>query len=153
MNHQQPSGDVRSQCQPPSTALSPSLLGQQPDDDDDDTEGTIIYPPIIDVLERMDVTMPLLNMPQYEAVLIEHGIAYVNNAVGISDRWFVDVVGMPIGVMHSFFDLTRRSIQQARKGKGRAGKIYGERYDSESSDKENYDPKVSSYRRQQSVEV
>jgi hypothetical protein len=147
MAREQPLGDVHGQrhINTTSTALSPSLLGQPCDDD---TDETIIYPPIIDVLQEMHVTMPLLNMPQYEAVLIEHGIAYANNAVGISDHWFIDVIHMPIGVTRSFFDTIRRFIRRARKGKGNA--ING-------IDKENCDP--NSYirrrqiRRQQSVEV
>ncbi|KAJ8582876.1 hypothetical protein M405DRAFT_846184 [Rhizopogon salebrosus TDB-379] len=141
----QPLGDVHGRHEVNTSTvlslLSPSLLGQQCDDDDNDE--TITYPPIIDVLEGMDVTMPLLNMPQYEAVLIEHGIAYVNNAVGIPHHWFVDVIGMPLGVMRSFFDVTRRFIQRARKGKARAVR---NRYDPD-GDKENYEP------RQQSAEV
>jgi hypothetical protein len=145
---EQPLGDIYGRHRvSTSTSLSPSLFGQQSDDDDDET---ITYPPIIDVLEGMDVTMPLLNMPQYEAVLIEHGIAYVNNAVGISDHWFVDVIGMPIGVMRSFFDVTRRFIQRARKGKARAAV---NRYDLD-GDKENYDPNTyRTFAREQSVEV
>lgn len=58
------------------------------------TKSIYEYPPIIDVLQEMDQTMPLLNMPQYEAALIEHGIAYVNAVVGISNQLFVDVIGM-----------------------------------------------------------
>ncbi|KAG2749318.1 hypothetical protein P692DRAFT_20732641 [Suillus brevipes Sb2] len=88
----------------------------------DDVDGVIEYPPIIDVLQEMDQTMPLLNMPQYEAALIEHGIVYVNAVVGISDQLFVDVIGMPIGVIQSFFNVVRRLIKQANKGKERAKK-------------------------------
>ncbi|KAG1771527.1 hypothetical protein EDD22DRAFT_947961 [Suillus occidentalis] len=98
-----------------SFALSTSLIS-------DDVDRVIEYPPIIDVLQEMDQTMPLLNMPQYEAALIEHGIAYVNAVVGISDQLFVDVIGMPIGVIRSFFNVVCRLIKHANKGKGWAKK-------------------------------
>jgi hypothetical protein len=45
----------------------------------------------------MDIAMPLLDMPQHEAVLVEHGIAYASNAVGISDHWLF-TWEMPPGV-------------------------------------------------------
>ncbi|KAG1905524.1 uncharacterized protein F5891DRAFT_1183466 [Suillus fuscotomentosus] len=57
----------------------------------------ITYPPITDVLREMDATMPLLHMSQYEDSLLSHGVAYVNGVVGLSDEFFVDVVGMPMG--------------------------------------------------------
>jgi hypothetical protein len=147
---EQPLGDARTGQYRlnTSTAISPSLLS------DDDDDSNMIYPPIINVLREMDVAMPLLDMPQYEAVLVEHGIAYVNNAVGISDHWFTDVIHMPIGVIHSFFNVTRRLIRHARKGKERAVDTDSEMYYDPDEDKENYGSNMyGTLRRQQSTEV
>jgi hypothetical protein len=108
----------------------------------DDDESNTIYPPIIDVLREMDIAMPLLDMPQYEAVLVEHGIAYVNNVVGIYDHWFIDVIHVPIGVIRSFFNVTRRLIRRARESKD------------PDEGEENYGSNVrGDWRRQQSGEV
>jgi hypothetical protein len=60
---------------------------------------TITYPPITNVLCEMDLMMPLLHMSQYKDNLLGNGIAYVNGVIGISDKFFVDVVGMPMGVI------------------------------------------------------
>lgn len=106
-----------------------SFLGHWHDDDEDEF---ITYPPITDVLQEMDYEMPLLNMAQYEANLLAHGIAYVNGVIGIVDNFFIDVVGMPIGVVRSFLKVTNRLIQRAKKGKAKAGRRYHS-----SSDKEN----------------
>jgi hypothetical protein len=53
----------------------------------------------------MDIAMPLLDMPQHEAVLVEHGIAYASNAVGISDHAWVSVIHP-----HSHFQLPVKYI-------------------------------------------
>ncbi|KAI6042355.1 hypothetical protein EDC04DRAFT_2600945 [Pisolithus marmoratus] len=45
------------------------------------------------VLQEMHKTMPHLNMPQYEDNLVSNGVAYVNMADGISEDFFVDIVG------------------------------------------------------------
>jgi hypothetical protein len=58
-------------------------------------------------------------MSQYENMLISHGVAYVNGIIGISDDFFVDVIGMPVGVVHSFLAVAYRLIRRARKGKAR----------------------------------
>ncbi|KAI6115825.1 hypothetical protein EDD16DRAFT_1704463 [Pisolithus croceorrhizus] len=73
-----------------------SFLGHWHDDGEDEF---ITYPPITDVLQEMDYEMPLLNMAQYKANLLAHGIAYVNSVIGIVDNFFIDVVGMPIGIV------------------------------------------------------
>ncbi|KAG1836402.1 hypothetical protein DFJ58DRAFT_734999 [Suillus subalutaceus] len=95
----------------------------------DEDDEFITYPPITDVLCEMDVTMPLLHMSQYEDDLLNHGVAYVNSMIGLSDEFFVNVVGMPMGVIRSFLKVTHRLIQHAKKGKGRA---------TNNDDKENY---------------
>ena len=134
---EQPLGDACGQYRSStSTAISPSLLIG------DDDESNTIYPPIINVLHEMDIAMPLLDMPQYEAVLVEHGIAYVNNVVGIYDHWFIDVIHMPISVIRSFFNVTRRLIRRARESKD------------PDEGEENYGSNVrGDWRRQQSGEV
>jgi hypothetical protein len=135
---EQPLGDARGQYRlNTSTAISPSLLSG------DDDESNTIYPPIINVLREMDIVMPLLDMPQYEAVLVEHGIAYVNNVVGISDHWFIDVIHMPIGVIRSFFNVTRRLIRRAREGKGGVVNTDSERHYDPDEDEEDYGSDVS----------
>lgn len=90
----------------------------------------------------MDATMPLLHMSQYKDSLLSHGVAYVNGVIGLSDEFFVDVVGMPMGVIRSFLKVTHRLIRYARKGKGRAT--------NSNDDKENYDQCGC---REQSVEI
>lgn len=108
----------------------------------DEDDEFIAYPPITDVLREMDATMPLLHMSQYKDSLLSHGVAYVNGVIGLSDEFFVDVVGMPMGVIRSFLKVTHRLIRYARKGKGRAT--------NSNDDKENYDQCGC---REQSVEI
>ncbi|KAG1811447.1 uncharacterized protein BJ212DRAFT_1483693 [Suillus subaureus] len=72
----------------------------------DEDDEFITYPPITDILHEMDVMMPLLHMSQYKDDLLNHGVTYVNNVIGLSDEFFVDVVGMPMGVIQSFLKVT-----------------------------------------------
>ncbi|KAG1866763.1 hypothetical protein F4604DRAFT_1682826 [Suillus subluteus] len=74
----------------------------------DEDDEFITYPPITDVLCEMDVTMPLLHMSQYKDDFLNHGVAYVNSVIDLSDEFF---------------------CQCCWKGKGRATK---------NDDKENY---------------
>ena len=105
-------GDIGGQCHINTSRVFSTLVFC----DDDEF---IMYPPITEVLQDMDTTMPLLNMPQYEDVLVSNGVAYVNGIIGISDEFFVNIIGMPVGVVHSFLTVANRLIQQARKGKAR----------------------------------
>ncbi|KAG2145007.1 hypothetical protein BD769DRAFT_1382842 [Suillus cothurnatus] len=72
----------------------------------DEDDEYLTYPPITNVLHEMDIMMPLLHMSQYEDDLLSHGVAYVNSVIGLSDEFFVDVVGMPMGVIWSFLKVT-----------------------------------------------
>jgi hypothetical protein len=72
----------------------------------DEDDECLTCPPITNVLHEMDIMMPLLHMSQYEDDLLSHGVAYVNSVIGLSDKFFVDVVGMPMGVIWSFLKVT-----------------------------------------------
>ncbi|KAG1732555.1 hypothetical protein EDB19DRAFT_1911944 [Suillus lakei] len=108
----QPLGDIGGQRQ-----INTSRLFSTPIFSEDDE--FIVYPPITEALQEMDITMPLLNMSQYKNMLISNGVAYVNGIIGISDDFFVDIIGMPVGVVHSFLAVAHRLIRWARKGKAR----------------------------------
>ncbi|KIO04230.1 hypothetical protein M404DRAFT_144024 [Pisolithus tinctorius Marx 270] len=115
----------------PSLAMQ-YLTGPAPDEDDI----FAVYPSISDALHQMHTSMPLLNMPQYEENLVSHGVAYVNTVSGISEDFFVDVVGMPLGAVRSFIAVACRLAWRARKGKERAA-------NPSDSDKENEDSNAS----------
>jgi hypothetical protein len=113
----QPLGDVGGQRRINTSrafSTSTSFFSQYDDDDE-----LITYPPIIEALHAMDASMPLLNMPQYESMLVSNGIAYVNGVIGISEEFFVDIIGMPIGAVQSFLAVSYQLIRRARKGKAR----------------------------------
>jgi hypothetical protein len=113
----QPLGDVGGQRRINTSrafSTSTSFFSQYDDDDE-----LITYPPIIEALHAMDASMPLLNMPQYESMLVSNGIAYANGVIGILEEFFVDIIGMPIGAVQSFLAVSYQLIRRARKGKAR----------------------------------
>ena len=74
---------------------------------DDDGAPLISYPSIFTVLHKLHAVMPLLNYLQYESSLLAKGIFYVKNAMDINRDYFVDIVGMPEGVVGEFLNYCR----------------------------------------------
>jgi len=99
----------------------------------DERDVFTVYPSVSEALAEMHKSMPLLNMPQYEENLISHGVAYVNTVGGISEDFFVDIVGMPLGAVRPFIVVAHHLTRRARKGKGRMA-------NTSNSDKENEVP-------------
>ena len=105
------------------------LIGHDADEHDIFT----VYPSISEALNEMHRSMPLLNMPQYEENLVSHGVAYVNTVSRISEDFFVDVVGMPLGAVRPFIAVAYHLTHCELKGKGRAA-------NASDSDEENVRP-------------
>ena len=99
----------------------------------DERDVFTVYPSVSKVLAEMHKSMPLLNMPQYEENLVSHSVAYVNMVGGISEDFFVDIVGMTLGAVRPFIVVAHHLTHHARKGKGRMA-------NTSDSDKENEVP-------------
>ena len=80
----------------------------------------VTYPPVSDVIYEMHTIFLLLNMPQWEKILIQHGVVYADAVVELPQDFFRDVIGMPAGVIGTFRRYARGVICCAQKGKGKA---------------------------------
>jgi len=80
----------------------------------------ITYPAITEVLRKIHAAFPLLNMPQYESILLEHGVMYANTVLDLDTDFFIDVIHMPRGAVMTFCRQATRLVRHAKKGKGKA---------------------------------
>jgi len=83
----------------------------------------ITYPAITEVLREIHAAFPLLNMPQYESILLEHGIMYANAVLDLDVSFFTDIIHMPRGAVMTFRRHASRLVRHAKKGKGKAVEV------------------------------
>ena len=88
--------------------------------DSEDEHDLITYPAITEVLYEIHAIFPLLNMPQYESILLEHGVVYANAVLDLDINFFTDIIHMPRGVVMTFRRHATRLVRHAKKGKGKA---------------------------------
>jgi hypothetical protein len=80
----------------------------------------ITYPTISEVLQEIHAAFPLLNILQYEGVLLEHGVAYANAVLDLDLNFFIDIIHMPHGTVTTFRTHAAKLVRRAKKGKGKA---------------------------------
>ena len=83
---------------------------------DDSQNGEAL--PISDILADLHLKFPKLNLPQYEAVLKEHGIVY-GESVGDFDRNFYVGLGMVPGSVVPFMNGVFKAVKQQKKERKR----------------------------------
>jgi hypothetical protein len=62
----------------------------------------------------------LLNILQYESILLKHGVAYANAVLDLDIDFFVDIIHMPHGTVTTFCNHVAKLVRRAKKGKGKA---------------------------------
>ena len=100
--------------------LKPSTAVIELFDSSDDNAQLMAFPPITQALTHLDSTMPLLNYQQYEAVLKEKGILYVNSVTTVQCTFFTEIVGMSEGAVGPFIKHAASHTHCAQKEKGKA---------------------------------
>jgi hypothetical protein len=80
----------------------------------------ITYPAISEVLQEIHAAFPLLDILQYEGILLEHGVAYANVVLDLDVGFFVDIIRMPRGTVTTFRSRAAKLVRRAKKGKGKA---------------------------------
>ena len=83
---------------------------------DDDTP-LVVFPLISQILQELHNVMPLLDYPPYEAALTAKGIVYVNNVIGIAQKFFINTIGMPEGAVGDFLKHSLTTVRCAEKVK------------------------------------
>ena len=60
---------------------------------------------------------PVLTFPQYKAVLMENGFAYINQFIRDQVRGQLKALGIPIGVVNLLLSHAERFMRRAQKSK------------------------------------